>query len=239
MKRPMLIRSIGLSERTMLAWKQHNAYFPKRERSFMSMLTLHRDSDPSKESPIINLGNTGFNVDTGEWSDITFNLGSNIQPLVRPGDARRLLDGLLPPRPSLESTEPYWVKAPGMGGRGKRLSVGVPVRIPEAWDLQVHIDGQEYRVYTVDDKVVQVFARYGENGDRTYEWVGVKAAPQAIKDLAREGARRLSGRNIVGWDLILDDDRPYILEGNTSPGVNERTVDRILGLIYGRSYDNA
>lgn len=41
---------------------------------------------------------------------------------------------------------------------------------------------------------------------------------------------QLSGSSFIGWDIMWDDynDEAYILEGNSCPGVNEPTVERIV-----------
>ena len=130
----------------------------------------------------------------------------------------------------------------GQGGQGKtrmQTAEAITKGIPAAWDMQMHVDGQEYRVITVDDKVVQVSERYGDNSDRRYSWLGVKRAPVPVKEIAREATRRLDGRNIIGWDIIMGEavNSTYILEGNSCPGVNEATARRIMNHIEGITYE--
>jgi len=33
---------------------------------------------------------------------------------------------------------------------------------------------------------------------------------------------------MFGWDVIVDSNRPYVIEINTSPGVNSSTAKRII-----------
>jgi hypothetical protein len=241
----MAIRSITLSEESSQAWKAAGCYFPRRERTMQQMLDLYVRNESDF---IINLGHTAFNPSDEDLNrrgiipDNLFNIGRNIRPLVRPGTTRELLGDLLPPYP-VESDVfaiDYWVKAPGAKGKGKVLTRGHELpKIPKEWDLQVHIKGQEYRVITVDDTVVQVNERHGDNGDRSYEWVGVTAAPRAVKQVAKDAARKLEGRNVIGWDIILENDKAYVLEGNSCPGMNDATAKRILDWMRGRSYEDA
>ena len=241
----MTIRSVTLSEESSQAWKRANCYFPKRERTPNEMLDLYVTNESDF---ILNLGNTEFDPSDEDLesreidAQCVFNIGRNIRPLVRPGSTRVLLGEMVPPYPLPSSvfTIEYWIKAPGAKGKGKTLVQGHELpQIPNDWDLQVHIKGAEYRVITVDDSVVQVSARHGENNDRSYEWVGVTDSPRAVKQAAKNAARKLEGRNVIGWDIILDNEKAYILEGNSCPGMNEATAKRILDRMRGRTYEDA
>jgi len=84
--------------------------------------------------------------------------------------------------------------------------------------------------------------RNTEMGHRVYQWIGVSACPPGIKYVAREAAKQLDNeQTIVGWDIIVDedDDRVYILEGNSCPGVNTATAKRILDAVEGVNYEAA
>ena len=240
----MAIRSITLSESSSNAWKSAGCFFARRTRTQDQIIALALDNECDF---IINLGNTAFNPTDQEiarsFPGRIFNVGRNIRPLVRPGTTRDLLGDLLPPYPEESETfaVDYWVKAPGAKGKGKHLVRGHKLpEIPDEWDLQVHIKGREFRVITVDDIVVQVNERFGDNSNRSYEWVGVTDAPRAVKQVAKDAARKLEGRNIIGWDIILEHDaKAYVLEGNSCPGMNEATANRILNKVRGRNYEDA
>ncbi len=246
----MLRRSIGLSESTSDAWKSIGGWFPRRERNTESCLDLIMRQGRGAD-PIINLGDTTFHPSDNLLmvNGITgpvYNLGDNIRHITQPGRTRLRLGEFLPPDPRRFSpaylTGDTWIKAPGQGGQGKtriQTTEAITTSIPAAWDMQMHVEGQEYRVITVDDKVVQVSERYGLDGDRTYKWIGVKAAPTPVKEIAREATRRLDGHNIIGWDIIMGNmpDSTYVLEGNSSPGVNRETASRIFKQIKGDTYE--
>lgn len=235
-----LIRSITLSHHQVRIWKEHGAWLPRRERSTDEVLNM-LSGDGNRDQKILNMGNTAFDPSDedmeGRGLTVTnlWNKGGNIKTIVTPGSTRRLMPELLPPVPSEGKA---WVKAPGSGGRGKIFKVLTePLIVPRSWDVQAHATGQEYRVITVQNKVVQVSERHGDNGDRSYKWVGVRTAPMTVKDIARTAAKMLSGQNIIGWDIILNDSYVRILEGNSCPGVNYATAGRIVAAINGRTYN--
>lgn len=196
---------------------------------------------------ILNLGDSSWEPSSeflaiyGASISGVWNYGPDIKPLVKPGPARKLLNNLMPEYPT-EYPADVWIKAPGSGGRGKnRTTLEEPRKIPEGWDLQVHIEGEEYRVVTVRDKVVQVSQREGANGARNYTWVGVENSPRAVKQIAKNAARLLKGQNIIGWDVVYDKtaEKAYILEGNSCPGVNDATAKRIVKAMYDTGEEDA
>jgi hypothetical protein len=245
---PMIVRSIGLSEETTEAWRQVGGWYPRRDRGINEMLQLFNSNSP--DNFIINLGSTSFCPEPellslyGINQEKIYNHGDTIRPLVRPGTTRQLLGSLLPPYPRRNNAVAvrYWVKAPGAKGRGKALELGQKVpQVHPDWDLQTHVVGDEYRVITVNDKVVQVSHRKGPNGERVYNWIGVKAAPSVVKTTAKEAAGKLDGNTIIGWDIIHVPgmNKAFVLEGNSCPGVNYATAVRIVNQLLGRSYENA
>lgn len=248
--RPMILRQITLAESMVQAWKDVGGWFPRRERSIRSKLDLMRRHYGTENNAIINLGDMGFEPsdlllqEYGVDPDLFFNRPQTVRALVKPGPTRRLIGALLPPDPrewaSWSHTVDVWIKAPGQAGQGKtqmNIRVDELPEIPAAWDMQFHVTGQEYRVVTVGHKVVQVSERYGENGDRRYAWLGVRRAPDDVKEIARNGARALNDeRTIIGWDVIKGD-RTFILEGNTCPGTNTALAERIMKQVKGESYE--
>jgi len=231
------VRSIPISTQTKYAWKDSGVTFARRDRSVESVLGMNYGA-------VLNLGNTSFITD----DERVWNEGTVIRPLVRPADAHALLTNLMPPN-EWQGEGFYWEKYTGRAGNGKTRWYLMDERAFDIlkervqWsggDVQREIAGQEYRAITVGDKVVQVNARHGVNGDRSYTWVGVRNAPAEIKRVAKLAAARLdSKRTVIAWDMVLSPDstEARIFEGNTCPGVNQATAQRIVDAIKGRGYD--
>lgn len=251
MSRAMIVRQIGLGQSMVDAWKAVGGWFPKRERSITSKLDLMVDQY-GEDGYIFNLGDMGFTPSDEELETRGidparyYNRPSTVRPLTRPGSTRRLIGDLMPGDPrdwhNWGSQFDIWVKAPGQAGQGKtrmrRWANDLP-EIPADWDMQFHVEGREFRVVTVGTKVVQVSERFGPNGDRSYEWVGVRNAEPAVKDIARLAASKLADdKTIIGWDIVHGD-RTFVFEGNTCPGTNEALARRIFDQVKGISYANS
>jgi len=235
MSRALMVRSIPLSRDTRDAWKDAGAMFARRERNDTE---IQRIADGR---PIINLGSSTLGLTSNVWNE-----ADNIAPLLTPASSRVVFNDLMPTDEWI-GPDFYWSKAPGRGGNGKQRYYlndkqgHNVIKSDSDWnegDIQLELVGQEYRVITVQDKVVQVMKRSGTNGSRTYEWLGVKAAPSHVKDVARKAADRLNGRNIIGWDVVEWYGRAYIFEGNSCPGVNAATASRILDAVEGVGYND-
>lgn len=234
MSRALMVRSIPLSTDTRDAWKEAGAWFARRDRTDSQ---IERIADGRT---IINLGSSNLGLVT----DNVWNKSDDIAPLLTPASSRVMFHELMPTDEWI-GPDFYWAKTPGRGGNGKqryylndRQAHNVIKRDTD-WnegDIQLELVGQEYRVITVEDKVVQVMKRSGTNGSRVYEWVGVSAAPDHIKKVARTASSRLNGRNIIGWDVVEWFGRAYIFEGNSCPGVNAATAGRILDAVEGLRY---
>lgn len=237
MGRALLVRSIPLSSTTSNAWRNAGAQFSRRDRNTESVMSIAYDR------PVINLGASWFAPEGGD----VWNHARDIAPLLTPKATRNRIGDLLPSNEWLGAGN-YWVKGQGRGGRNKTVEV---VRDHHAYtmlksradwndaDIQRHVDGQEYRVVTVGTKVVQGMKRYGSNADRTYEWVGANGTPLVLRSLVKEAVGRLpSEKVIVAWDTIISGDDAYILEGNSSPGVNDATANRILDAVTGENYES-
>jgi len=170
-----------------------------------------------------------------------------VEPLLTPQASRELLGRLMPLGSVYCGPGYYWLKGAGRGGANKqKLFVRNGQEFDDLYeqarwmegDVQQHIDGQEYRVITVGEKVVQVMKRTGGHlaSDRVYTWVGVEGCDSEVKAIAREAAMKLANsKTIIGWDVIQGE-RAYILEGNSCPGVNEATARRILDAVEGTPY---
>ncbi len=239
MTRAMMVRSIPLALDTRDAWKVAGAMFARRDSDDERIGMLAGRDD----TPIINLGSSQCRI-PGIWNEADV-----IKPLLTPAASRTLLSSLMP-LPVYCGPNYYWLKGQGRGGANKeKLFIRNGTEFDEMYaraqwmdgDVQLHIDGQEYRVITVGSKVVQVTKRDGGvlASDRDYEWVGLTGAPSTVKEIARQAASKLSSdRTIIGWDVIdgYPDTHAFILEGNACPGVNTATANRILDAVEGRGY---
>lgn len=231
----LLVRSIPLGRRTMEAWRNAGGEFAERGMSTTDIMEMAIDCHYKF---VLNLGRTTLrNPVSMVWSDpvdrdnapFVLNVGENILPLVTPGGTRRLLDWRLPPRPSRFPAE-VWVKKPGRAGLGgSKVITNHALVLPDEWDWQRHVTGQEYRLITVGNRIVQCFARYGDNGEREYHWVQMRDMGSNLKELVRDATRKLNGYNVIAWDTIsTDTGSHYIFEGNSCPGMSLNTADRIV-----------
>jgi len=232
------VPSLPMSDTTRRAWKDAGGIFPRRTRSSAEIVSLAIDS---RADFILNLGRSSFNWGATTETEVGFiwNKGTNIYDLLWPGNTRRMFNDLMPEQPTSFPSD-VWVKTPGYGGRGKyRTNVQQSLVLPEQWDWQRHVTGTEYRLVTVGERVVQQFRRYGENGNREYRWTRSEELPRGLRTVARNAASRVPGRNVVAWDLIVPTEpsaghsdgnvvRPLLFEGNTCPGVNIATAERIV-----------
>ena len=221
--RLLLIRSVPLSLETRHAWQTVGAWFTRRNRQPNTILDLDFGL-------ILNLGNSLFDNDDDDDEGRVWNLARNVSMLRNPAETREALGAYLPPLPTTEGTA-FWAKGPGRGGRNKIKYdapwAGTPV--DEGWDLQEHIDGQEYRIITVGDRVVQQHQRLGDDTEREYHWLPKDDLPNGLRPLVKNATKDIPGFNVIAWDTIMSTDhKPFILEGNTSPGVNQATAQRIL-----------
>lgn len=229
------IKSVMLEKETNRAWKTvPGFYFVDRKRSAGSIV---RHTKVHQYEAILNLGR--IDLDFGVSVTPLFNAPETVRAVSSPGRLRGTLgDAFLPG----ESTAvPHWHKSVGFGGAGKRYCGGTCM-VDNMANIQEHIDGNEYRIVTVGDKVVQASrkdaVRKKANGrnDFDYTWIGVDGIRQGgFIPLLKEAVERVPGgvRSVFGWDVIHDGERPWIIECNTSPGVNEATAGRIVRAVRG------
>lgn len=240
--RKYILQGIPLARSTREAWKEYGWIVLRRgsTEELMNTLVNHAQEIMQYEGKfvILNCGLSQFTE--AAWKDyldynwigdernfILFNPGEQIALTRRPGDLRRLMDELLPPRPDHYPAQ-AWAKGPGHGGENKALQMWQKdPQLPKEWDLQTHIEGQEYRLVTVNGTVVQCSERHGSNGERAYTWRGVREAPRGSIPLVKRASEYLEKSSIIAWDIIADDSKCYILEANTAPGVNSHTARRI------------
>jgi hypothetical protein len=177
---------------------------------------------------IINYGNLGH--DFNGCNIPVFNSRDAIRAISSPSGLRRTLNDYIP---NSNNNGPHWHKSNGFGGVGKTFHEQKDLGCSSySGDTQSHINGIEYRVLTVGDVVVQAARkeRIDDSFNFEWTWVGVdgirsngiiphiKSAIENIPDWLY---------TVFGWDIIVGD-RPYVLEINTSPGVNEHTAKRIV-----------
>lgn len=241
MARVLLVPSLPLSQSTRQAWRNAGGTYSRRGRSVEEIMDIATRNDWS----IINLGNSRFQPAPSPVP--VHNHGLQVKFLTEPLEVRAKL-GALMPSPNYEGPGYYWEKGAGYGGRNKSkfwidnardFNEIRRIALFSGNELQQHVVGTEYRVVTVGNKVVQGNIRYGDNGDRTYEWVGVSGLPPAVKARAKEAAELAftSDRTVIAWDLIeTHSGTVYLFEGNACPGVNDATANRIVDAVLGVSY---
>ncbi len=125
----------------------------------------------------------------------------------------------------------------GFGGEGKRKCDTNNCSY-SGGDIQRHISGDEYRVITVGDTVVQASLKHKTEQFGIpvfdYEWIGVEGVRKnGIIPHIKEVVKRIPGgeQSVLGFDIIHDGSRPWTIEINTSPGVNEYTARRIVNAL--------
>ena len=223
----LALRSIPLSDNTREGWRAAGITFARRKRTDaeIEQLCLKYGYDA-----VINLGDRGFSSDVVQvWNDI-----ATVNVTMDTARLRKQLDGFGMPLNS--GVGPHWHKqGGGWGGSGVRFCENYEACDDLYGEVQAHIDGTEYRVITVGDRVVQAMRKtnvewQGGKHYFDYEWCGVSGIDNlGIIPLLKEAVRKLPKweRSIIGWDVIVGD-KPYIIEANSCPGVNSATAKRIV-----------
>lgn len=231
-------QGIALSRRTRESLKQVGGLILRVDRDPAYVLDNARINGCV---PILNMGGSALTQDLDPEATI-WNPGELINLTRRPADFRNVVGELTPPPPESYPAD-FWVKAPGAAGRGKTFvhDGEAPGRLPRGWDIQRHIDGEEFRIISVGSKLVQGFRRMGDNNNRRYEWTGTAQAPRNVRKVVRMGIAniaRIVDQNpetlpvVLGWDTIINRDGAWLLEVNTAPGLNQFTAQRIKNLIF-------
>lgn len=233
----LAVRSVPLSRETREAWNSAGVRFLRRTRRLADMPRIVQRYG---YDAVLSLGNLEGIPECGVPR---FNSDETIRAVSRTAALRRTLDDdgadtrFMPPLVHEQNPGPHWHKNGGWGGAGVVYHDQFYEGCAE-WgspELQRHIDGDEYRVVTVGDKVVQASRKINVewiNGRHhfDYEWCGVKGVSRnGIIPLLHEAVALIPGgeQSVLGWDIIVGE-RPYIIECNTSPGVNEPTARRIV-----------
>lgn len=238
--RILAYRSITLTHDSANAWREAGVRFFRRRRSPEEAYDVRIPG-----MPILNLGSSRWNIDGSE----VWNGPDTIQGLLTPQATAETLWSTDLMRLGYRSPGLYWVKPRGRGGNGKfrreinsreeydALKLHASVRLHHGI-VQKHFGTEEYRAITVGTKVVQGMRRFGENGDRRYEWTGSSGLPSPIRQAAKDAAAYIPAQSVVAWDLGYDPatKEAVIFEGNTCPGVNASTADRIVSAMLGEQY---
>ena len=237
-------RSIPLSQESRDGWRNAGAVVLARNDG----RAIRRLADVSREDVVLNLGiGTMHLVDCNIW-----NVPDTVRSILTPAAIRRTMPDLIPPQ---DFEGPHWLKGPGQHGVNKQFhdhGEGWEVnrcdweldQRPQwagQWDIQKHIEGTEFRVITVGNSVVQAHRKQrstlpGLEIDFGFEWswVGVGGIKNnGLIPLVKKAVALIPNgdRSVVGWDCIVGEAGAYIIEGNTSPGVNDATARRIVEAI--------
>lgn len=228
----LINRSIPLSKESRDAWTNAGAIVLARSERVRDRQLARV---PQGERLVVNLG---IAPTLGGYSE--YNSRNSVRSVLTPAAIRRTLPELVPPWPY--DGQDFWFKGPGQHGDNK-LFVDKeqdfkqpPESWPLGWDAQVHVAGTEYRVITVGPVVVQAHRKTRDDSERGFlwEWVGVQGIRKGgIIPLVKKAVEAVPDGDftIIGWDLIVGEDRPYIIEANSSPGVNDATAERIMNVL--------
>ena len=221
----LAVRSVPLSLETRDAWKTANIQF--RMRNTNNVWLPHMNG---RFEAVLNLGNVDHVFD--DVPVPVFNPPSIIKAISTPKALRRTIGDFVP---SISRLDPHWHKTPGFGGEGKRLC-------GDWWcdtndDTQQHVYGQEYRIITVGSRIVQASKKHRSTlgpFEFDYEWVGVQGiSNNHIIPTLKQALKLIpdSDLSVFGWDIIVNENELWVLEINTSPGVNEPTALRVTDAI--------
>lgn len=225
-------RSIPLSQESRDGWIRAGAIVLSRNNVRRSRQLAGQPANQAEPTSMVLL-NLGL-ADDVPWDGIVYNVGDSVRSVLAPAAIRRTMPDLIPPRTPIE---PCWGKMPGQHGEGKHFYPnGMSTDDEDSFsrqgcDIQKHIEGTEFRVITVGNLVVQASRKNAPvNGVRDWTWVGVGGIKQnGIIPLLKRAVELVPNgtRTVFGWDVIVAD-RPYIIEANSSPGVNDSTARRII-----------
>ena len=240
-------RSIPLSQESRDGWKNAGATIvPRNPVRAERLLARTNDTDI-----IINLGRGPEHL-VGREPQI-WNQFDTIDSIITPAAIRRTMPDLIPTSDVFNGPNnhrPYWIKGPGQHGNNKRLcqeyawdgaylaEIEHCLDLP-GWDAQLHIEGTEFRVITVGNAVIQAYRKDHRTETNRglmfqWNWIGVGGIKKnGLIPLVKKAAAALphGDRSVVGWDCIVGEAGAYIIEGNSSPGVNDATAQRIVNAI--------
>lgn len=224
----LLVRSIPLSKEVQDAWRSVNVKIVRRSK--LNEMALQKIVSKMEQPVIINLGN--LDVDFRSFKIPVFNNTDVIRAVSHPNALRRTLNDFIPAN---NGKGAHWHKRGGFGGRNKKFHDKMLGECAVfGGDIQQHVEGDEFRVNTVGDVIVQAHRKKVTDtlGDFIWDWIGVDGIRQnGIIPFVKEAACRIPNYeySVLGWDIIVGDEGgPKVIEINTSPGVNEPTAQRIV-----------
>jgi glutathione synthase/RimK-type ligase-like ATP-grasp enzyme len=100
----------------------------------------------------------------------------------------------------------------------------------------------EYRVFILKDKVLKVVQRFHPTNDPTVPWnyhagstskkVVREEWPQGVLKMAKKAAKEL-GLDWCAVDVMVDHERPWVLEANTAPGLKSEGTFKLFARHFG------
>lgn len=231
MSKILALKSIPLSEQTRHAWHETGVRFAHRRRTNREIQNL---VDEYGYEIVVNLGDKGFASETVP----VYNHINSVMAVMEPLALRRTFNGAYLPNSVHDGS--HWHKHSGWGGAGKTYLTGREASCEYFnAETQSHIAGSEYRVISVGDIVVQASRKdqIGETiGEFDWTWIGVNGIRNnGIIPVVKEAVRLIPfwNRTVFGWDFIVSEDngRPFVIEINSCPGVNDATARRIVDAI--------
>ncbi len=231
----LLLRSIPLSRETRKAWLSNNNNLIVRRR-YLNDEYVREVDKIFCVSAFLNLGN--LDLDLSNLTKPVFNGAETVRAISSPMALRRTLNDYVP---KFTTQDAHWHKRGSWGGDGKifhKEMLGECATL--GGDSQKHIEGTEYRVITVGDKIVQASLKEKKNeniandiGNFNWYWIGVDGIRNSgIIPHIKSAITNIPfwPYTVFGWDIIRDSvsGMVYTIEINTSPGVNEHSVQRIM-----------
>lgn len=224
----LAVRSIPLSKETRDAWTSNGVRFIKR--STTNNQHLRGLVNTGQVRGVLSLGD--LTLDYSGLGIPVFNDPTSIRFVSHPKALARNLKDYVP----LATVDgPHWHKNGGWGGKGKlfhshEYKHGGCVQ-PGA--TQAHIVGDEFRVVTVGRTVVQSHRKTLLEGVGNFEWTwtGVEGiAKSGIIPFVKSALDTIPNADLTffGWDIIVGEEGPKVIEINTSPGVNGATAERVV-----------
>lgn len=219
-----------LSAETKDAWRYSGGVFLRRSRNGI----IPRKA-AEKADVIINLGSFDLTVPLEDGLDCVWNWPSSIAAVSSPHRFMEVYggEGLTP---VYEGVGAHWHKTL----KGKRVFHSSSDCGVVYGAVQKHVDGEEYRIITVGDRIVQASHKTPIENPTSrwhrfhYRWVGVERIRKGgFIPLLKEAVGLISRweRTIIGWDVIHDGGRPWLIEANFCPGVNVPSAGRIVDQI--------
>ena len=223
----LLAPAIPLSSKTREAWKQQGwiVLKPRTSEEMSSKLS----SISKKIHIVVNYGLRNLDFPNCPSPPILINGSYLIKSISTPSALRNTVPTHLPPSLTGKS-QLHWHKKPGYAGKGKYQCDKDGCEAKPGEDIQVHVDGVEYRINTAGLKIIQAHVKTPlPEGGFDWAWCGVASLKKTgVLPHLKSALKEIDGieHSFLGWDVIRSDSGVYILEANTAPGTNAATVAR-------------